>query len=97
MLQQEVRWRTPLKTGTLIENIEISEVDNTNWVISQKVFTDLEKVSYAWIVEWWVEWKSYNYHIDWIPFKQWVWAEMYWETVELIIKKYQFTLWNIAN
>lgn len=92
-IQADVIPITPVDEWLLVENIDISEIEHFNWWISQKVFTDLDKVPHAWIVEWWVEWKTYTYHINWIAFKEWVWAQMY----EEIFRNYQQILWSLNN
>lgn len=89
-IKQEVEIRSPKKTGDFIKNIEISDIEVDKDEISQKVFIDTAKVPYASFVEWWVQWKVYNYHKDWIVYKTDVWARPFEETFETFEKVYWF-------
>lgn len=85
--QEGVKARTPELSWDLVDAIELSEVKKSNTWYEIEVFTDLEKIPYAEIVEDWVEWKTYTYSKPkWNTLREWVWAKMY-EQVALIYER----------
>ena len=88
--RERIRERTPVDTWKLIQNIKVWNTTKTAFWYTKEVYTDLVDVKYAWIVEDWVQGKTYNYN-TWKGVKSWVWAKMY-EDVYYI---YQTILWKM--
>ncbi len=88
--RERIKERTPVKTWKLLKNIKVWNTTKTSFWYSKEVYTDLTDVEYAWIVEYWVKWKEYNYN-TWKGVKRSVWAKMYEEVYYI----YQIILWTI--
>lgn len=85
-----IKERTPVKTWKLLKNIKVWNTTKTALWYSKEIYTDLDDVEYAWIVEDWVKGKTYKYN-TWKGVKYGEWAKMY-EDVYYI---YQTILWEM--
>ena len=80
MFLQKVRLQTPEDTGELQSNNELQPIINTWWIIKWWVINETPYWPY---VEYWVNWKSYNYYkwgwrrLWWSPFYRGIWARMF--------------------
>lgn len=86
IVKDRVDEKTPEDTKDLLWSNQRSEVI-INWSkLHSRVYNDTE---YAPYVEYWVEWKFYEYHKPkWKTFYSWVWAWMYWRTKNEINNKF---------
>lgn len=79
LISQSVKEKTPTDTMQLINSNRISPVVNDQYKYWVKISND---TSYAKYVEYWVRWRSYNYH-KWPPrspstrYYSWVGAKMF--------------------
>jgi hypothetical protein len=75
ILKNAIDSHTPEDTRTLLWNNKINRASNISWTIKWSVENNTE---YAIYVEYWVRWKSFNYHKPkWSVFYSWVWARMF--------------------
>jgi len=72
---EKVNEYTPEKEWELLENNKRSEVIDMWDKLYSRVYNESE---HAKPVEYWVWWKTYNYHKPkWQKFYEWIWAWMY--------------------